>query len=342
MRAKAQAASPEGETRYVLGFDGGGTKSICVIAREDGEVVGTGLSGESNFQGVGIVHAGKQVKAAIAAAIAQARIKPEQIATAAYGVAGADREADFDTVASYVLPSNPAGRMILANDTTIALRAGTRDGIGVALICGTGSNCIGFNADKEEAKVGGMGELSGDMGFGEDLVRRAIVACMKARDGRAKPTLLTDALCGALGIAFIEDIITFFYADHFQPPNLKELAPLVFECAAKGDRAALGILDEVGRYMGKNALVACRRLFKKEDKIPIVLGGSILQKSKPPVLEQHIRKALEKPFPNARVIRLKDEPVLGAVFFALDLLHRTAGAQRMALVRKTYPKFAAR
>lgn len=328
--------------RYVLGFDGGGTKSICVIAREDGTVVGAAISGGSNFQGVGIHHARAQVKAAIEGAIAKAKVAPEAIVTAAYGVAGADRDADFDTVASYVLPHNPAGRMLLCNDTSIALRAGTPDGVGVALICGTGSNCIGFNAEKEEAKVGGLGELSGDMGFGEDLVRRAIVACMKARDGRARPTLLSGALCAAFGIERIEDIITFYYADSFHPPELKDYAPIVFDCAAKGDAAALRILREVGDYMGHNAVTACKRLFARDAAIPVVLGGSILQKSKPPILEARIRAALAKSFPGAKVIRLKDEPVLGAVFFALDLLHDKAGRTRMAAVRRSYPSFAPR
>ncbi len=334
MKKKQSATPVQGE--YVLGFDGGGTKSICVIAQADGTVVGVGDSGATNFQGVGVGAAGQEVEKAIVQALKQAGISADQVATGAYGVSGADREADFDTVSEYVLPHNPAGHWLLANDTTIALRAGTSDGVGVALICGTGSNCIGFNAEGKQAKVGGLGRFTGDSGSGEDLVERAIIAAMRAYDGRGPQTMLYDRLCRALGLTDLVDIIAFFYLDDYRPVEIGAFAPLVFECAAAGDRVAQGILKSVGKELTLNTLTACRRLFKKDDVIPVVLGGSILQKSKPAVYEEMIRAGLARRYPNAKVVKLKDDPVLGAVFFALDMLHGKAGVRRMATVRRSY------
>lgn len=328
--------------RYVLGFDGGGTKSICVIADEEGCVLGMGMSGGTNFQGVGVVAAGIEVKKAISKAVKVAGINPSSIVTAAYGVAGADRDDDFDTVASYILPHNPAGRIMLVNDTTIALRAGTSDGIGVALVSGTGSNCIGFNLDYQQAKVGGLGHLTGDVGYGEDLVNRAIVASMRSLDGRGPRTTLHEHFCRELELEHLEDIIVFGYADSFQPLDLGRLTPIVFDCAARGDKVAVRLLNQVGKVLAKNAVTACRCLFKPDDRFPVVLGGSILQKSKPPILVEAIKEGVAKRFPNARVVRLGVEPVLGAVFYALDLLHQKAGRKRMASVKKTYPSFSAR
>ena len=82
--------------------------------------------------------------------------------------------------------------------------------------------------------------------------------------------------------------------------------------------------------------------YKKDDKIQVVLGGSILQKAKPPVMADLIKDKVQSRFPNAKVIKLKIEPVLGAVFLALDLMFETAGRTRMAQVKKSYQPFAVR
>lgn len=326
-----------GQAGYVLGFDGGGTKSVAVVARDDGTVVGIGKSGTTNFQCVGVVEAGRQVELAIGAALKSAGIQPEQVSHAAYGVAGADRDADFDTVANYVLPANPAGELLIANDTTIALRAGTKDGVGVALICGTGSNCIGFDADRNQVKVGGLGNFTGDVGGGEDIVHKAIVLAMRGEDGRGPETILARELARALGVEQLVDVIAFFYPDHYNPPDLGKLVPIVFKCAAKGDPVAVALLTQIGDELGHNAVTACRQLFKKNDPITVVLGGSILQKARPRIFWDRIFAKLAKNFPKAEVVPLKDEPALGAVFFALDMRHGApAGSVRMNRVRKSY------
>jgi len=333
---------PTSETACVLGFDGGGTKSICAIADADGAILGVGLSGCTNFQGAGVHAAGEEVRRAIGQALAQARVPTGRIAYAAYGAAGADRDADFDAVADYILPHNPAGRMLLANDTTIALRAGTPDGVGVALICGTGSNCIGFNGVGAQAKVGGLGRFTGDAGSGENVVERAIIAAARGLDGRGPKTVLAERLASALGLAEITDIISLYYLDDYRPPDLGALAPVVFKSAQDGDPVALKLLNRIGDELAENAVAACRRLFARNDPVRIVLGGSILQKARPPIFVERITRGVRAKFPQARITRLKVEPVLGAVYLALDLLHGHAGAARMAKAHRTYASFAVR
>jgi N-acetylglucosamine kinase-like BadF-type ATPase len=42
-------------TRFLLGIDGGGTKTQAVIVDEHGRFHGTGLGGPSNYDDVGVV-----------------------------------------------------------------------------------------------------------------------------------------------------------------------------------------------------------------------------------------------------------------------------------------------
>ena len=337
MPAKSRSKKIDSEAEFALGLDGGGSKTICAISDADGNVIGVGHAGSTNFQAVGKYSAGEEARRAIDSAVKAAGISHDQIVSAAYGVAGADREADFDTVVEYISPINPAGMWLLCNDTTIALRAGTNDGIGLALICGSGSNCIGFNSEGKVHKVGGYGHFSGDVGYGEDLVTRALVEVTRCMDGRGPKTMMNEEFCKALGVEHVEDIIEHWFPDTYNPLELKRFAPVVFDCAKNGDRVAIRLLEKLGDQLALNAVTALKNLFPdRNEKVPVVLGGSILQHSDPPIYAERIKKAVLKLYPNAEIVQLKQEPVTGALLFALDLMHGKAGKKRAAAVHRSY------
>ena len=305
----------------VLGVDGGGTKTLCVVADRSGEVLGVGKSYGSNFQSVGVRTAKLEISRAIEAALDAAKASPDDVVFAAYGLSGADRDEDFETFHQILDEVSPTSDYLLVNDTTIALRAGTPDGVGVAQVAGTGSNTIGFDAAGNQWKVGGLGELSGDYGSASYLAKRMVVAAFEAVDGRGPKTMLVDMICKKLGLKKLEDIITFFYFDDFRPIRIDELAPLLFKAANAGDRVAQRILRQTGKRMGYEIVVCLRHLFKRDEAVRVVLGGSVLQKGESPILVDALTERVLKSFPNAEIIRLKHPPVLGAVLFALDEIY---------------------
>lgn len=305
----------------VLGVDGGGTKTLCAIADRSGNVLGVGRSEGSNFQAVGTEGAKRTVREAIEQALEMANASATDVIFAAYGMAGADRDEDFEIVRQFLEQVSPTTDFLLVNDTTIALRAGTRDGIGVAQVAGTGSNTIGFNSKGEQWKVGGLGELSGDVGSATYLAKRMIVAAFEAVDGRGPKTILVDLICKELGLKKLEDIIAFFYVENFTPLEVDKFAPLVFKAANMGDRVAKKILAQTGKRMGYEITVCIRHLFKKDEPINVVLGGSVLQKGESPILVEELKKRVLRSYPNAKIVKLKYPPVLGALLFALDELY---------------------
>ena len=319
--------------QYVLGVDAGGTKTSAVVADEDGTIFGAAVAGAGNFQGIGRIAATRNIANAISAAINAAQIEQSTIATAGYGIAGADRPKDFETVHEMLEEINVADQYLLTNDTTIALRAGTSDGVGVALIAGTGSNTIGFNKEKQECKVGGLGKFTGDYGSATDLVEKAIIASMKGFDGRGPKTLLYDLFCRELSVKELWDIIEFFYVDSYQYIEINQYAPIVFTAADEGDHVALKLLKDTGKQVGHEAAVCIHKLFKKNDKITVVLGGSVFQKASNPVMVNSLTNYLISRFPNLKIVKLQHEPVLGAVLFGLDILSKgkcSAAAQKNA------------
>lgn len=317
--------------KYVLAVDGGNSKTLAAVSDETGAVLSLVKDSGTNFQGLGKKAAGRILARVIKRALTQAG--REKVDAACYGLAGADREKDFATFRELLRPLDPAAKSVLVNDTLLALRAGTADGVGVALIGGAGSNCIGSDRKGRIRKASGLGPLSGDEGSAGALVLAAIVAAMKGVDGRGPRTRLEDKFKQALGLEALEDIIEFEYADRPKEVQLASLAPLVFAAANEGDRIARQILTEQGQAVGEGALAVLRGLFSPEDEVPLVLGGSVLQRGGHPALVDAIKKMVKKEFPRVRLIVLNDHPLLGALLRGLDELGKKVRPEVIAKLR---------
>ncbi|MDP8254164.1 MAG: BadF/BadG/BcrA/BcrD ATPase family protein [Candidatus Alcyoniella australis] len=319
----------------VLGIDAGGTKTVALVATEQGEAVGLGRGYGANYQSVGKVRAGIELKRAIDSALQMAG--PGKVVSACYGVAGADREIDFEIIRELMAKFDPAQESMLCNDTAVALRAGTDDGVGVALIGGTGSNCMGFNREGKHVKVGGMGWYCGDYGSADYIVKQAIPEAWKGFDGRGPKTLLTSMFAEALGVDRIDDIVQFEFADDFKPMFWHQYAKVVFEAARRGDKTAIKLLRATGKLAAGDALGCIRQLFKRGEAVTVVLGGSVYQKGRHPALVNGLTDELARRWPTAKVIKLRQEPIVGAALWALDhLLGRPAGRKRTATLRRTH------
>jgi N-acetylglucosamine kinase-like BadF-type ATPase len=304
---------------FVLGVDAGGTKTLAALADEGGTVRGVGLGGSANYQGCGLRGAEQQLARALAAAATAAGARLDALAAAAYGVSGADRPKDFALIRGSLERLAPCPRLRLENDTLVALRAGTLDGVGIALIAGTGSNAIGRNAQGQTLQVGGLGRWSGDHGSAGQLGEAALVAAFMGQDGRGPPTSLGPRICQALGLERLEDVIEFgFYDLERGPLDTGTLAPLLFAAAAEGDPVARALLQQAGLEVARATKVLLARLFPGGEEVSVVFGGSVFQRGADPTLIDTVAAETRAARPATRFVRLEDEPVLGAVQFAFD------------------------
>lgn len=328
----------------LLGVDAGGTKTLAAVADADGRVLGMGRGGNGNYQSAGRAFAKLNIAQAIERALSAAGAAPADVVAAGYGVAGADRDKDFEVIHQFLDEVSPTGAYVLCNDTTLALRAGTDDGVGVACVAGTGSNTMGFNAAGDHVKVGGFGPFSHDPGSSYGLVMRAVEASFRHWDGSGPPTALSDMFCQRFHLDEVADLIELEFFDTDKVDfHLNQLAPKVFEIAAEGDRVARGILERAGREMGSDAVSCLKRLFPVHDEpVPLVLGGSIFQKAADRSMILALEKTVRKVFPKVELKRLADEPCVGALILAKDLERgRTAAKNwQRALKRSFQARFA--
>ncbi|GAG63824.1 unnamed protein product, partial [marine sediment metagenome] len=235
---------------YVLGVDGGGTKTIVQVADLSGKVVAESESGSSNYKSVGIKIAKENINKAIFKAIDMLNnLKEFTFKDACFGLAGNDSNEDtkiykeiiFNDVIEKYLDRN---KIIICNDTRIGLAAGSDSKNGVMIICGTGSNCYGINEQGREAKVNGWDYILGDEGSGYEIGIKALRALMRAYDGRGESTLLSKTVLEDLNIKNISELIKWAYSDYFLKVRVAAIAKTVCKTAEMGDKISKKILKE--------------------------------------------------------------------------------------------------
>ncbi|MFD2331243.1 N-acetylglucosamine kinase [Cohnella sp. GCM10020058] len=300
--------------KYYLGVDGGGSKTYALVADEQGRVVGKGKSGNGNHQ-IDREGARRNIREATEMALASAGITREQVASACFGLAGADRETDFRILRPMIGELGFAKHEIHC-DTIIAMRAGTSRPYGVVLICGSGTNGAGLSPAGESLQVGGFTYMTGDFGGGTALAVEAFRTVIRAWDGREAETALTPLVLAETGYSTAEAMFHDYLDRDLQPPL--SLAKLLFEAAEGGDAAAQAILRKQGEESGRQASAIIRRLGMSDETFDVVMAGSILTRGKGDWVHAGIRQAVAAAAPNASVVKLAVEPVVGALWLAFE------------------------
>jgi len=302
---------------HVLGLDGGGSHTQCLVLNGSGQEVGRGSGGPSNHQSVGVEAAQAALASALAEALAPAG--HPALAAACFGMAGLDRDEDYRILrrmADAVLPDPPAE---IVHDTLIALVGGTAGRrSGVAIIAGTGSSVVAYAPDGRAARSGGWGHLLGDEGSGFDIGRRALNAATRARDGRGPQTALTERLPAAVGVPTLEALADRIYLDGWAAPQIAALAPAVLAAARAGDRVAGEILAVAADELALAAVATIRALGALEQAFEVVLSGGIFQGS--PEIVERVRQGIARQAPHADAHLPRREPVWGAAWLALQTI----------------------
>src|SRR5947209_9813181 len=135
------------DQELLLGVDGGNTKTLALIARQDGTIVGSGRAGCGDVYGAASEEeAVASIEDAACSALVSARASSAALQAAAFSLAGADWPEDIDFLREAMRSRGLGSDPVVVNDALGALRAGSGDGTGIAVNCGTGLAVGGCNA----------------------------------------------------------------------------------------------------------------------------------------------------------------------------------------------------
>jgi len=298
---------------YVIGVDGGGTKTVALLAGLDGRVIARGVSGPSNYNAVGFEMACTALESAINLV---RKDHPGEISALCLGLAGAGRQDDIKRFQRWAIEKFPGIAVKIVNDAEILLAAGSPTGPALALICGTGSIVYGRTTTGELIRAGGWGYLFGDEGSGYAISVAALRAVLQAYDGRGDLTLLTESVLARRGLSSPPDLIRNIYGTETLRLEVAALADLVEQAAEQGDRVAIAILDEAAWELARTVAVVYPKLGASISQL-VITGGTILYGT---YLKVAFRSACESLGLTFTEVRFVSEPVEGAVQLALKML----------------------
>jgi N-acetylglucosamine kinase-like BadF-type ATPase len=302
----------------VLGLDGGGSHTVCVILDMAGVEVGRGVSGPSNHQSVGEKAASHALAEAMDAARKSAG-NPD-LAAICWGMAGLDRPEDRTIIQRMAEQLLPDHSVQVVHDSLIALVGGTEGGrTGVVIIAGTGSIAVGYHPSGRSARVGGWGHVLGDEGSGHYIALRGLNTATRALDGRGPETVLVERFIETAGSRSFEDLVNRIYLENWSAPEIAGLAPAVLSAADMGDEQAVEIIDDSARELALTARVVIESLDMENESFEVVLSGGIFKGCSRMV--DLIRQELESLNPGIGVILARREPVIGAGLIALEAVN---------------------
>ena len=297
---------------HVLGLDAGGTKTICLLANEEGAIVATARRGGANLQAAGELEVEKVLHDVMEEALAGTDIVPAAICL---GVAGVDRPDDFAVVRGIMRRIGHKTRVLVVNDALIALEAGAPSQPGVVIISGTGSIAYGRNGSGRAARAGGWGYVLGDEGSGYWIGRAALRAVLLEAEDRGPRTALTPMLLEHFDVPEVQGLIHHVYHGALKPSAIGALSTRVQSAFEEGDAVAAEILESAARELEAAALSVARRLELVGSAFPFVLAGRIFRSI--PWLGRELSERLPHESPGSRAELLSREPAEGAVALAL-------------------------
>ena len=309
-------------TSIVVGVDGGGSKTLVMVADERGSEVITIEAGASAVRPGEAERSSTTIAAAVRDALAAGGMTHVMPKVLCVGVAGVGRDTERQELWRSLVSADLAEEVVVHADATIALDDAFGEGPGILLIAGTGSIAYGRGPTGIAARCGGWGPVIGDEGSGAWIGRRALSIVTAAHDGREPETALAGAVMTAAQVEQIDELIA--WAAAATPAMLASLAPAVANTAEGGDLRANALMSLAAEELALHVRTLARRLFGDERAtVPVALAGGLM--SRGAVLRKRLEHRLRSVVPGAQLRAEDVVPVRGAIRGALRFLGAVTG-----------------
>lgn len=300
--------------RYVVGVDGGGTKTTAAVVGDQLGPVGQATTGPANHRSVGFETAGANIATAIRDAMRVADIAQSDVAAICLCLSGFDTDLDLPVPQRAMRALGFDGPTIMENDVVGAWAGATAVQPGIVIIAGTGSTGLGMNTHGELWRTDGWDYVLGDYGSGYAIGHEAIRAAMKSLDGRAPATLLAAKLGKAYSVQDAEGMRRLVDSTAFGKFEIAGFAVQVSEAAEEGDVTARDILANAGRELAEQAVAIVHHLNMADVEFPLATVGSVFKSA--PWVTEPFRRAISQVATRVQFQAPLHPPEVGAAILA--------------------------
>ena len=305
-------------SKYLLGVDGGNSKTDYLLCREDGTFVDILRRPTCSHEHAGVGYDGMQQKmqSQLNDLFTRHNITVNDIAAAGFGLAGAD-------VPEQIANLNQRVKNIgftnfgLANDGILGVKAMAETGI--CSINGSGTVALGIDEKGEVLQVGGIGPLSGDHAGGSEIARNAVEAMYTHYYRVGSYSEAFPKMMSLFGLKDPAELFVEISERGYYWKDTTDIIQIVDAAAVNGDQVCQKILDDVGINCGEG-VAGCIRNLSFSREVTIVKAGSIWTKLKysgmANIFETVVKQNTLLPI---KPVLLNAPPALGAVFWAKEL-----------------------
>ncbi len=284
--------------KFLLGIDGGGTKTEFLLTDTDKKELNRTVLGASNPVNIGIEGTKKILEQGISAVCSGVDLG--EVAAFA-GIAGGGTPDNKEQIHNF-LSCLGFGSFDNGSDTDNALETALGGENGAAVIIGTGTVAYG-QKDGVRCRVGGWGYLIDKGGSGFNYGSDALDCALKYIDGRGGSKLIYELVQQRLDKQLCECISDIYSGG---AAYVASFAAVVFEAFEKGDKYAQEIIDRNTSETAKLIFAACHGKSAKA----VLCGGLCRFRD---VLKPFISKHLDEEY----CLEFSTVPmVYGAVYLA--------------------------
>ncbi len=309
--AEPSAPPPGRGVRFLLGIDGGATKTLAAVLDVEHGTLHLGQGGPSNQDAVGVGAAGRALFDAADGALAGAGIADGELDAAVLAVAGTDT----DAVLAHVRRER-SREWIVVGDVVGAWATATGAQPGVGAIAGTGSNVFGVGQVGEETRAwraGGWGHLLGDEGSGYWLGVQSIKAALRDRERSGPETALSEAAVKFFGVPSVEVLATLVYSKPLTKSEIAAFAIVTAQLAERGDAVARELYERGAAELAQQIAAVIERTGLR-GAFPVGLIGSAYKAGA--VFVEPLTRAIHALAPQAEVSVVEMAPVGGSLLLA--------------------------
>lgn len=299
---------------FLIGIDGGATKTRGIITGEDGVELASATGGSTNQYTNTLEVVKWNLQTILDHLLRNTGGKIEDVRGICLGLAGVDKPADARRIQTMVASLLPQTDINVTNDSVIGLYGGCKKSYGIIVISGTGSIAYGRNKKGNEYRTGGWGHILGDEGSGYSIALHALRRICRAADNREDKTLLTDIILKGLNLKKPIELMDWVKDIEGDKAKISSLSPMVYEACAKDDKAALSIIEREAQELVIAVKAVHCTLFKtNREPLEVVVGGSNLIKSE--LYYGRFKQKTEEQIRGVEVILPRTNPVNGAILY---------------------------
>lgn len=258
---------------YIIGVDGGGTKTEAVAYDLEDCKIAVGLSGPGN-PAVSFIEAETNIKEAISKCILGVETKEIDgvcrcIFLGAAGIEVGQNKKILETL----IGDEFHCKVIGLHDSELTHAALLKGKDGIITIAGTGSVSFGRYKGKTD-KTGGWGHVLGDEGSGYWIALQALKNITLEQDSGVVASALSGRIMTHLGVSNADEMKDFVH--NAGKNEIADVATVVAELAVEGDLFASEVLNRAGVELSAMTV----RLYKKlgiSGSATIGISGGILR-----------------------------------------------------------------